>query len=410
MFSNFKDAFIRRPQFTSTPPKAVIDAINHDLPEGFEYVLDENGYCYLTNTTKFELNAGKILCSQETYDLFKNDEKVNIGRVMQYAYNSQTPIKIAPRDDGTYIINGETIKSSELIRSPYDNLMVEGTILVMQPPEFPEPFKLTLGGNGYSIELKVQRKANNSINIYLFETLDDSPIKLSCKFNIETTSCSYTISIPSKISHSVSEVMAVNQIFNAFMLGKGSINNMPITETSNEKVKMVPDETIDFWEKVKTLEEIFNVEFDACRDIYVAEVNKVYELYRTLVEKRPFKLNQKYNNLKGSCKSHLFTQVEDMIGKEMFFEFVETEDVDLLGVHLRFYGLVAIYGAAIEDIVMPENEQFGEFEIKIKTAEDKTMYSSTMYFITEEDLKTYRDEENHIDNFSISEEIAYIRE
>ena len=80
------------------------------------------------------------------------------------------------------------------------------------------------------------------------------------------------------------------------------------------------------------------------------------------------------------------------------------------GVHLRFYGLVAIYGAAIEDIVMPEDEQFGEFEIKIKTAEDKTMYSSTMYFITEKDLKTYRDEENHIDNFSISEEIAYIRE
>lgn len=94
MFSNFKDAFIRRPQFTSTPPKAVIDAINHDLPEGFEYILDENGYCYLTNTTKFELNAGKILCSQETYNLIKDDEKVDIGRVMQYAYNSQTPIKL----------------------------------------------------------------------------------------------------------------------------------------------------------------------------------------------------------------------------------------------------------------------------------------------------------------------------
>ena len=47
MFSNFKDAFIRKPQFTVKTPDAVLEAISKGLPEGFRYVHDHDGLCRL---------------------------------------------------------------------------------------------------------------------------------------------------------------------------------------------------------------------------------------------------------------------------------------------------------------------------------------------------------------------------
>ena len=44
MFSNFKDAFIRRPQFTVKTPDAVVEMISKGLPKGFRYVHDHDGY------------------------------------------------------------------------------------------------------------------------------------------------------------------------------------------------------------------------------------------------------------------------------------------------------------------------------------------------------------------------------
>ena len=33
MFSNFRDTFIKKPQYTSAPPQAVIDSISQELPK-----------------------------------------------------------------------------------------------------------------------------------------------------------------------------------------------------------------------------------------------------------------------------------------------------------------------------------------------------------------------------------------
>ena len=47
MFSNFRDTFIKKPQFTSKIPDAVLKTVGKTLPDGFRYVEDYDGYCRL---------------------------------------------------------------------------------------------------------------------------------------------------------------------------------------------------------------------------------------------------------------------------------------------------------------------------------------------------------------------------
>ena len=53
MFSNFKNAFVRRTQYTIEPPKAVTDVINTEVPEGFEYRYMGDGMYVLLNDSRF---------------------------------------------------------------------------------------------------------------------------------------------------------------------------------------------------------------------------------------------------------------------------------------------------------------------------------------------------------------------
>ena len=47
MYSSFKDTFIKKPQFTVQTPEAVLRTIGKELPEGFRYVDDHDGFCKL---------------------------------------------------------------------------------------------------------------------------------------------------------------------------------------------------------------------------------------------------------------------------------------------------------------------------------------------------------------------------
>ena len=47
MFSKFRETFVKKPQFTSRVPDSVLKTVGKNLPDGFRYVEDHNGYCRL---------------------------------------------------------------------------------------------------------------------------------------------------------------------------------------------------------------------------------------------------------------------------------------------------------------------------------------------------------------------------
>lgn len=407
MFSNFKDTFIRKPQYKIQTPQAVLDTISEGLPNGFSYVYDHDGFCRLDSKNGFNLNSGKAVLPLEAHTLFQNITHPNSDLLMQYAYNAQVKIPILPCDDGYYMINGEKFRPADIIKAPLKNLTSIETCFFLTPPAFPAPFHLTVSCDRYSLILIIKRKPNNSISIQKYESGDDSPLKLSYLLEPDSAKCTLTISI-SHGTNSVEDVVSANYIYNAFLTGKGFIGGTNITALPSDKVDLISDDTITFWDRLLELEKLFNVKFNASADVTINEANKLKELYQSLVEKKPFKVFQKIHTVSGSAKSYRITESNDIIGKEMLFEFTEIQEMDLLGVHLKYWALVAIYGATVKAISFPPDHKMGNFTIELCTTKGKKMYTSTMYFSKENVLKDWQKDKHHIGTFEKAEELQYI--
>lgn len=408
MFSNFKDNFIRKPQYNAQPPQAVLAAISKGLPDGFSYVYDHDGFCRLDSKDGFNLNSGKVVLPPEAREIFQGAMCTDSDLLMQYAYNAQVKLPILPCDDGCYIVNGKKFKSTDFIKAPLKNLTPGETRFFLVPPAFPAPFHLTVSCDGYALILIIRRKPNNSISMQKYESADDSPLKLSYLLEPDITKSTFTISISIGKSKSVEDAVSANHIYNSFLTGKGFIGGTNIIASPSSKVDSISDDTIIFWDQILELEKLLNVKFDASADVTVNEADKVEELYQSIVAKKPFKVFQTYQTVSGSGKSHKIAEGNDIIGKEMFFEFTETEEVDLLGVHLKYWALVAIFGATVKAISFPPDDKMGNFKIELCTTEGKKMYASTMYFLEESQLEGCRSDKNHIETFEKAEELQYI--
>lgn len=92
----------------------------------------------------------------------------------------------------------------------------------------------------------------------------------------------------------------------------------------------------------------------------------------------------------------------------MLIKFTEMEGIDLLGVHLKYWALIAIYGATVKAISFPSDHKMGNFTIELCTTEGKRMYTSTMYFSKENNLKNWQKDKHHIETFERAEELQYI--
>lgn len=149
------DEAIESNQHSYTPPKAVIDAISTDLPQGFKYVYEDDGFCRLDADNGLNIESGKVLLSEDVKKILPKEP--TIEQLKQYSYNSQTAIAIVPEDDGCFKINGNRIKAEEIVKAPLKNLSFEKIRFYMQPSPFPEPFEMVFSGNGYDKTLHMQR-------------------------------------------------------------------------------------------------------------------------------------------------------------------------------------------------------------------------------------------------------------
>ncbi|WAJ22086.1 abortive infection system toxin AbiGii family protein [Lacrimispora xylanolytica] len=407
MFSNFKEAFIKKPQYTVRPPQAVLDAISDELPEGFSYIYVDDGFCRLNCENGFNLNSGKVILPSEAQVLFQSDLLSEPSNLLRYSYNAQISLQISPGDDGYYIVNGKKIKATEFIKAPMRNITTGEIRFFLEPPKFPGPFQLTVSGDGHLITLLVQRKPNNSIYIQKYESIDNSALKLSCLLDLEKEKASFTINISIGDEKYVENVVAANYIYNAFLKGKGFIGASNIVYSDENKHNLISEDTINFWDQLLSLEKFLNIKFDATSEITMNDANKITELYQSLIIKKPFKVFQTFNTVSGSGRIDQLIE-DDLVGKQLFFEFTEEEETDLLGVHLKYWGVIAVYGATVKAIIFPS--ETGIYEVELCTTEGKKMYSSIMYFMEESQLINCRSEKNHKETFEKAEELQYIKQ
>lgn len=406
MFSNFKDAFIRKPQFTLKTPESVLEVLSKDLPEGFRYTEDHDGICRLDCNEIMDFTPVCVLLPEEGKPLFAQQETFSINDVIFYAYNAQKNIEIIPDEDGCFTVNGQKIRADKFIIAPMRNFQLKNGRMYITAPPFPKPVPIEVAGNGFSLTLMVQRQPINSITEVRIMTVGISALNINCTFNRIDKNKKMTITIAICPSSSASEVLASQEIFNAFVQGNGTICGMPIKSNEDGKSNIVSDEVIQFWHKIVEIENVFNVKFDACQEITFDTINKVEELYRCFIKKEPFKAYLRDNTISGTgIFEEILNKEGIQVGNEILFEYVEIIQVILLGVTLRYSALIGVFDGEIGEIRTPEDGTSGEFFLKLIPAKGKRLYASKQYYLNEDAAQTAQKDYNHIQRFKSAQEL-----
>ena len=404
MFSNFKDAFIRRPQFTIKTPDAVIDMMGKGLPEGFRYTHDHDGFYRLECDGIMNITPTKVNLPKEAKLLFEG-KKLTASDLMEYAYNSQTQIELLPDDNGCFIVNGEKINASDFMIAPLKGLEFSKGQLFIVPPEFPAPFPIELSGNGYSITVMVQRQPVHSITSASFSSIGETAISID--YTLDLTEETIQFNVNTHLSNSASQVLASKEIFNALIAGNGTICGQSIPSIDENQDKMVSKETLLFWHRIVDVETVLGIKFNVEQEIDLDDINFIYALHRSFIENKPFK---KYlTNLKLSGNGE-FDEIsanaqKTPIGKEILFEYTEDFSLDLLGVSLDLYSIASIFNCVVSEIDLPPDGTSGAFSVNLKPASGKRMFSSTQYFLNHDSVKELRADKNHVSIFQEAEEL-----
>lgn len=401
MFSNFKDAFIRKPQFTTQTPESVLDVLSKDLPDGFRYINDHDGFCRIDCDGVMDFGELRLQIPEEAKSLFAELDTVTMNDVITYAQNSQTNIEVLPDPDGFFTVNGKKINVDKFVIAPLKDLQLRnGKVYIMAPP-FPPPFPIEVTGNGFSLTLMVQRQAINSITKVKIGTVSKSALDVNYTLEPKVEG-KLTLNITMCPSSSAYETLAAKEIFNAFIRGEGTLCGATIRSNEKNIANTVPDEVIRFWHQVVDVEKALDIKFDVTKEMTFDDIKIIKELHRCFVEGMPFKTYLNENTLRG-IGEFMHDSIE--IGKEILFEYTESGQIDLWGATIKCYKLTGIFGGAVNEIQEPQEGTSGEFFVRMCPVEGKKMYSATQYFRDEDSLIVYQKDRKHIEHLQSATEL-----
>ena len=401
MFSNFKDAFIRKPQFTIQTPESVLNVLSKDLPDGFRYINDHNGFCRIDCDGVMDFGELRLQIPEEAKSLFAELDTVTMNDVITYAQNSQTNIEVLPDPDGFFTVNGKKINVNQFVIAPLKDLQLRnGKVYIMAPP-FPPPFPIEVVGNGFSLTLMVQRQAINSITKVKIGTISKSALDVNYTLEPKVEG-KLTLNITMCPSSSAYETLAAKEIFNAFIRGEGTLCGATIRSNEKNIANTVPDEVIRFWHQIVDVEKTLDIKFDVTKEMTFDDIKIIKELHRCFVEGMPFKTYLNENTLRG-IGEFMHDSIE--IGKEILFEYTESGQFDLLGATIKCYKLIGIFGGAVNEIQEPQEGTSGEFFVRMRPVEGKKMYSATQYFRDEDSLIVYQKDRKHIEHLQSATEL-----
>lgn len=403
MFSNFKNAFIKKPQFTIHPPAAVLDVLSKDLPEGFRYINDHDGFCRIDCDGVMDFGELRLQIPEDAQPLFAELERVSMKDILAYAQNTQTNIEVLPDAEGYYTVNGKKIKADKFVIAPLNGYQSKNGRLYIMAPPFPDPFPIEVTGNGFSLKLMAQRQVINSIKTVKIGTVSPSALKVEYTLEQMTKTGKMNISITMCSSSSASDVLASKEIFNAFIRGEGTLCGAIINVNKDNTSNLVPDEVIRFWHQIVDVEKALDVKFDVSKEITFNDIKRIKKLYRCLIEKAPFRTNLSDNTIQGVGE---FDHSSINIGQEVRFEYVETVQIDLFSVTIRYYKLVDVFDGAVGKIQAPEEGTKGKFLVKLYPAENKKMYSSTQYYLEKNLMEDCIKDPKHIEIFQYALELS----
>lgn len=377
-------------------PDPLLKVLSGKLPEGLKYQNFGEGICgVVSEEKKMEISGLELVLSDDMKVIGDKIHDLNI--LHKYAYNSQKSIELKPVTDGEMIINGNKVKIDDFLIDPRHEIQINNGKFVIVPTPMDEKTELTIGSIEYKRKLKFKRIPDNSYDIVYFKSYGDNSLSCDIRFNETTQKIKINLSYSFNNVKKVQDIVEILEIFYAFKHNKGMINDFPINISDFDEKQTFNEDTLWFWKRVRELEENMECSFDIIEGNYgdyITEelVEDIDILYRSIVQKKPVRINSKIDKLHGECK-----QEEEVIiaenNKEMLLRFELIYKFNLFGKIYRYPALIYVFNARYIDKEVKENKYTIFFDDK---NENEKMYYSLMLFRNTNELGDYEEKNTDI--------------
>lgn len=392
MFLDFDQVFNDKTNSQSRIPEATIEYLNSKLPKGLRYERIKEGLLTVTSKGEKLVFGGWKLDPTEEQKKALGENSTD-DDIIQYSYNAQQLIPLKLDKEGFILINDREVPVDKLCLQPLNpTKYVEGSWR-LKPMEFPAPFQIAVGCEGYEQNLMVSRVPNESIDIMEFESSKDHCLAVNFKVNQTTQKMTIRISYNSLKAKSIRDIVEAIKIYNAYMNGQGYFFHQKLDSAVVEKEARQIDAIFEhFWERVLSLEEKLDVEFIPPQSSLDGEtVQLVDMLYQNLVEHKPIKDKDKVGSIDGTWEPSGKENIKKNKNIPMYFEFEATAEFDLFEKQFRLPGIVGIFNAVVTELIEDENSQhllLGD------ASDDKPRYTVKLWCKTIEEVRRYRTEEH----------------
>lgn len=392
MFVDFDQVFNDEKNSQWEIPEDTIKYLNSKLPEGLRYEQLKEGLLTVTSKGEKLVFGGWKLSPNEEQKKILGDHFTDED-LIQYSYNAQQLIPLKLDKEGFILLNGNEVPVDKLCLQPLNpTRYVEGS-WCLKPMEFPAPFQIAVGCEGYEQNLMVSRVPNESIDIMEFESSKNHCLVINFKVNQTTQKMTIRLSYNSLKAQSIRDIVDAIKIYNAYMNGQGSFCHQKLESAVVGKNARQIDAIFErFWERVLLLEEALDAEFIPPQSSLDGEtVQLVDMLYQNLVEHRPIKDKDKVDSIDGAWEPSGKENIKKNKNVPMYFEFEATAEFDLFETQFSLPGIVGIFNAVVTDLTEDENSQhllLGD------ASEDKTRYTVKLWCKTIEEVRRYRTEEH----------------
>lgn len=383
MFADFKKAF-KKDESNTKLPEAVVAALSESLPPGFKYAqIDKESMGIVPTTDQLKINI--------KLKMPLNFTPSTTEELMEFLYRTQQELESPSK----YIeLNGHKFTANEFIKFPFKDtkLSEEFTKLIIKPEPFPDPFPIELELIDEHEPIKkviyIQRQPYPHMSKSLFKSIDKGALEVSYIIDEKKMDLSLTINININRAKNVIDIVEASKLYKGFIQGKIKFSGAVLNAVPERKEDDSLFEQIIFWEKVDMVARKLNVEFKPQENMTQEDVFWIEKLYLSFVVEKPYKEYIKVN--KFTTKTNQSIDTRSFIDSNgISFQFTQNEEIELLGVKLSLFSLVAWFDLRVSNINLLDEKSFN-YEFVIEPTTDKGIYQSIRHFKNQNEAIEYR--------------------
>ncbi|WP_138269567.1 abortive infection system toxin AbiGii family protein [Anaerofustis stercorihominis] len=395
----------------------VLEMISAKYNGAFFYERDEKSKAYFLNLNKdkninFEIKNLEIIGLDE---IKKNcgKEDLTFEELLNYSTNAMEYIEIKLNKDFPITINGVNLDERDLILSE-NTVSKRNTKLYIksgdESKEIPLKITETEGGNVYVFT--AYQKPCKSLYKRKYSTKDDKWLIIDIDIDRKKGKIHFKYTLNNKIIKTAEDYLsALKFVKNA---DKNTIDFLDFKYNLSGDKNILPDDSlIEIWENIVALEKELGFKFELGEDKTLSdkEIIQIKKLYRTLVEKKPFKWDEKLNNLSFDIldeSKKIIKDFRDKKGKFALFGDGKDDDVEIaFSKSVELYQISAFFNLKYDyDETDKKNKKY---VIYFKNDNNDERYKSVMFFKTEEEMNKFKSDNNFLNILAKAEELKGIQ-